>query len=159
MLEDLPLNSKIHDRNSFRCGEPLLDQFLQKEAAQLEKRNITKTFVLVDPSNPSVIVGFYSLSTAQVDHQDFSEGLKKKLPRYPIPCIRLGRLARSLEYVGHGIGELLIGKALLRCQEVQKIVGAKALIVDAKNSQARDFYIEYGFTPFEYDDYHLFLIL
>lgn len=159
MLEDQPLNSKIHDRNAFRCGEPLLDNFLQKEAGQLEKRNITKTFVLVNPLSPAKIVGFYSLSTAQIDHQDFSEGLKKKLPKYPIPCIRLGRLARSLDFVGKGIGELLIGKALLRCLEVQKSVGAYALIVEAKSEGARDFYIEYGFIPFDYDDHHLFLIL
>jgi len=159
LLEDQPLNSQIHDRNAFRCGEPLLDNFLQKEAGQLEKRNITKTFVLVDSLSPAKIVGFYSLSMAQIDHQNFSEGLKKKLPKYPIPCIRLGRLARSLDFVGKGIGELLIGKALLRCLEVQKSVGAYALIVEAKSKGARDFYIKYGFIPFDYDDHHLFLIL
>ncbi len=159
MFEDQALDSKVHDRNSFRCEEPLLVQFLQKEAGQLEKRNITKTFVLVDPLKPSEIVGFYSLSTAQIDHQNFSEGQKKKLPRYPIPCIRLGRLARSLDFKGQGIGELLIGKALLRCQDVQKSVGAYALIVDAKNENARDFYIQYGFIPFNHDDHHLFLVL
>ena len=143
----------------FRCGDILLDNFLQKEANQLEKKNITKTFVLVDRLNPSEIIGFYTLSAAQIDHQNFSEGLKKKLPKYPIPCIRLGRLARSLNYLGRGIGELLIGKALIRCREAQELVGANALIVEAKNEKARDFYLNYGFIPFDYDDHHLFLIL
>jgi hypothetical protein len=42
---------------------------------------------------------------------------------------------------------------------VQQSVGAYALIVEAKSESARDFYIKYGFIPFDYDDHHLFLIL
>lgn len=159
MFEDQLLDTKVHDRKAFSCGEPLLDQFLQTEAGQLSKKNITKTFVLVDSSKPSEIVGYYSLSSAQVDHIIFSDGQKKKLPRYPIPCIRLGRLARSLNFKGQEIGEILIGKVLLRCLDVQKSIGAYALIVEAKNIRARNFYIKYGFTPFDYDDHHLFLVL
>ncbi|WP_108648101.1 GNAT family N-acetyltransferase [Polynucleobacter rarus] len=159
MLEEQILDTKLHDRKAFRCGEPQLDHFLNNLAGQLAKKNITNTYVLVEPNNPTEIVGFYSLSAAQVDHSQFNQGLQKKLPKYPIPCFRLGRLARSQKHKGQDIGELLIGKAVIRCLKAKEFVAAFALIVEAKNEKARNFYIKYGFISFDDDDHHLFLIL
>lgn len=80
MLEEQILDTKLHDRKAFRCGEPQLDHFLNNLAGQLAKKNITNTYVLVEPNNPTEIVGFYSLSAAQVDHSQFNQGLQKNYP-------------------------------------------------------------------------------
>ena len=47
---------------------------------------------------------------------------------------------------GKGIGRLLIGCAVNRCLEAKKLIGAFALIVDAKDASAKAFYEHYGFT-------------
>ena len=146
MLEEQVFNAKLHDRASFRCGEPALDDFLQKYAAQQNAKGISAVFVLVDHVQPSKILGFYTLSAAQVEVQQLSEAERKKLPRYPAPCFRIGRLARHIEHRGTGLGEVLLGCAVDRCLQARRLVGAYALLVDAKNQEAKSFYEHYGFT-------------
>jgi predicted GNAT family N-acyltransferase len=147
VLEEQVFDPKIHDRTSFHCGEPLLDEFLSRYAAQQSAKGVTSVFVLVDSAQASKILGYYTLSAAQIDATQLSPADQKKLPRYPIPCFRLGRLARDLECRGSGVGEVLMGLAVDRCRKAKKSVGAFALLVDAKNSSAKSFYQHYGFIP------------
>lgn len=146
MLEEQVLNAKLHDRVAFRCGDAALDDYLQKYAAQQNAKGISTVFVLVDPATPSKILGFYTLSAAQIDVQQLNEAERKRLPRYPVPCFRMGRLARHIDNRGDGLGELLIGCAVDRCLHARSLVGAYALLVDAKNEKAKSFYEQYGFT-------------
>jgi len=39
--------------------------------------------------------------------------------------------------------------ALTRCLRVSEEIAVFAVIVDAKNDQAKDFYLKYGFVPLE----------
>ena len=103
--------------------------------------------MLVDSQTPGQILGFYSLSAAQIDGADLTPADRKKLPRYPIPCFRLGRLASRADRHAQGLGKLLIGCAVDRCPQARKRVAAYALIVDAKYAEAKAFYLHYGFTP------------
>ena len=145
MLEEQVFNAKLHDRASFQCGEPALDEFLQKYAAQQTAKGINTVFVLVNPAQPSQIMGFYTLSAAQIDVQHLSDAERKKLPGYPIPCFRMGRLARHKDHHGERLGEMLIGCAVDRCLNARRLVGAYALLVDAKHDKAKSFYEHYGF--------------
>lgn len=146
MLEEQVFNAKLHDRVAFRCGDAALDDYLQKYAAQQNAKGISTVFVLVDPATPSKILGFYTLSAAQIDVQQLNDAERKRLPRYPVPCFRMGRLARHIDNRGNGLGELLIGCAVDRCLHARSLVGAYALLVDAKNEKAKSFYEQYGFT-------------
>ena len=137
----------MHDRAAFHCGVPTLDDFLQKYAAQQNSKGISTVFVIVDDAVPSKILGFYTLSAAQIDVQQISETERKKLPRYPVPCFRMGRLARDIESRSAGLGEALIGCAVDRCLQARSLVGAYALLVDAKDEKAKSFYERYGFVP------------
>ena len=60
-------------------------------------------------------------------------------------CIR-DRLACRLDQRGQGLGRLLLGCAVDRCLKARQQVAALALVVDAKNEQARAFHVHYGFT-------------
>lgn len=146
MLEEQLLDPKQHDRQGFKSGVADLDVFLSRFATQQSKKGITVVRVLVDTDSPKTILGYYSLSAAQVDTSDLEAADQQKLPHYPVPCFRLGRLATHLDYRGRGFGRLLVGLALTRCLEAQKIVAAYALIVDAKDATAAAFYRHYGFT-------------
>ncbi len=145
MLEEHTLDSKIHDRAGFDCGEPPLNDFLRRYAVQQAGKGMASTFVVADSSQPSKILGFYSLSAAQIDGQQLGEAERARLPRYPVPCFRMGRLARSLDSRGTGMGEILMGLAVDRCLKAKAHVGAYALLVDAKQAQAKAFYERYGF--------------
>lgn len=146
MLEEQVFNAKLHDRSGFQCGEPALDDFIHKYAVQQSAKGICSIFVLIDDAAPRKILGFYTLSAAQISVEQLNDAERKKLPRYPVPCFRMGRLARNMETRGHGLGALLVGLAVDRCLKARTQVGAYALLVDAKNEKAKNFYQHYGFT-------------
>jgi GNAT superfamily N-acetyltransferase len=145
VLEEQVLDASLHDRSGFQCGEPVLDAYLQKLALQQNAKGLNSTFVLVDDALPRKILGFYTLSAAQLGVAQLGEVERKKLPRYPVPCFRLGRLARCLDSRGSGLGALLVGLAVDRCLKARAHVGAYALLVDAKDDSAKSFYQHYGF--------------
>ena len=147
MLEDLPLDAARHDRAGFSCGVAELDDYLRRFAVQHRRKGVGNVYVLVDSGVPDLILGYYTLGAAQVDAAGLTDADRKKLPRYPIPCFRMGRLACRADRRGQGLGKLLIGCAVDRCLQARKQVGAYALIVDAKNPAAKAFYQHYGFTP------------
>ena len=146
MFEEHSLDAAIHDRKNFSCGVSALDDYFKQFAVQQSKKGVATVRVLIDTKRPAEILGYYSLSAAQVDVSVLSAALRKKLPRYPVPCFRMGRLACSKNHQGKGIGRLLIGCAVDRCLEAKKLIGAFALIVDAKDAPAKAFYEHYGFT-------------
>ena len=145
MLDDLPLDPAIHDRQGFKCGVPALDEYIQRFAEQHRRRGISSAFVLTDSTQPECILGYYTLSAAEVDGQRLTEAERKTLPRYPVPCFRMGRLACRSDRQGQGLGKLLLGCAVDRCLKARQQVAAYALIVDAKDDAAKDFYVQFGF--------------
>ena len=147
MLEEHAFNPAIHDRAGFACGVPELDDYLHRFASQHRRKGISTVFVLTDSAAPHFILGYYTLGAAQVDVASLSEVDRKKLPRYPVPCFRIGRLACRADRQNQGLGKLLVACAVDRCLQALKQVAAFALIVDAKNMAAKDFCRHYGFTP------------
>ena len=147
MLEEQVLDVRLHDRAAFHCGVPTLDDYLHNYAAQQNAKGLNTVFVMVDDAQPSKVLGFYTLSAAQIDVQQLSDSERNKLPRYPVPCFRLGRLARAIEHRGNGLGEILVGCAVDRCLHARSLVGAYALLVDAIDEKAKSFYMRYGFFP------------
>lgn len=146
MLEEQFLDTTRHDRQAFTSGVDELDVYLQRFAAQQSKKGVAVVRVLVDTDAPSTILGYYSLSAAQIDAAQFDPRTQQILPRYPVPCFRMGRLATHAEHRGRGLGRLLVGCAIERCLEARKQVGAYALVVDAKGDEAKNFYAHYGFV-------------
>lgn len=157
MLEERALDVRVHDRNGFDCGVPELDDYLKRLAEQHRRKGISTPFVLVDTATPTGILGYYCLSAAQVDAAKLRESDRKKLPRYPVSCFRLGRLAVRKDRRGQGLGKLLLACAVDRCLKARNDVAAYALIVDAKDESARQFYERYGFTAFADEPMALYL--
>jgi predicted GNAT family N-acyltransferase len=146
VLEERALDASVHDRADFACGVPALDDYLRRFAVQQIRKGVSTVHVLVDTDAPGRILGYYSLSAAQVDVLQLRDADRKKLPLYPVPCFRIGRLACRADQQGQGLGRVLIGCAVERCLMARRQVAAFALIVDAKDASARAFYEHYGFT-------------
>jgi GNAT superfamily N-acetyltransferase len=101
-------------------------------------------FVAVDAVTDEV-AGFYTLTATSIELAALAPEITKKLPRYPlVPAALLGRLAVARAYQGHGLGGILVGDALLRTARAE--LGVFALLVDAKDENARRFYEHHGFT-------------
>ncbi len=149
--------SKNHDRALFSCGHPALDRYLQQQARQDAEKHVAAPFVLTLPPALSVL-GYYTLSASIVNTSELPDALIKKLPRYPqLPVTLLGRLAVDQRMKGRGLGEFLLMDALHRCLEVAVNIAAMAVVVDAKDESAEDFYRHFGFLPLQQQPRRLYL--
>ena len=143
-----------HQREGFDCGDAQLNEFLQRQAGQLARKGFGKTYVVLAEDGVTV-VGYVTLSAGQVKSEVLSPHLK--LPRYPVPMLRLGRLAVGLTVQGRGLGQQLLGFALGIALEFSERVGLYAVVVDAKHAQAKAFYSAYGFMATLSDPLCLYL--
>lgn len=156
MIRIEPLGRR-HERGAFSCGNTELDEWFRLRASQDEKRNVARVFVAVD--DELGVVGFYSLSTYTLAIEDLPEELARKLPRYDaIPAALIGRLAREERARGRGVGELLLADAVRRIVGVGDTVAVFAIVVDAKDERAVEFYRAFGFQPFASRPRRLFLL-
>lgn len=147
---------KNHDRETFSCGNPELDDWFKRQAGQDSKRNVARVFVATAPDLG--VVGFYSLSAFTLSIEDLPEGIARKLPRYDkIPAALIGRLATDLRARGQGVGKLLLADAIKRILGASEKLAVYAIVVDAKDENASDFYQVFGFKPFPLNPKRLFL--
>jgi len=136
--------SKHHDRNAFDCGNPELNDFLQRHARQNHERGGAKTFVATPVDDDHQLLGFYSLSPASLDYARTPDLMKRGLARYEVPVFRLERLAVDLSVQGRGLGGQLLLSAGRRCLFAASQVGGVALLIDAKSERAAAWYESYG---------------
>lgn len=148
---------KSHDRKSFDCGEQFLNEYLHQYASQDIKRRINKVFVASSPETPQQIISYYSLSAGSLAANDLPEGLRRRLPRYPVPVVLLGRLAVAESHQGQGIGSILLADALQRIVQASQVMAVYAVVVDALNDHAAEFYQQFGFIPLPSQPLKLFL--
>jgi ribosomal protein S18 acetylase RimI-like enzyme len=141
------LDKRCHDRKNFDCGVPALNEYLQRYAGQHRRQGLSTVLVLNDTGSPSAILGYYSLSAAEMELGELASRDRGRLPRYPVPCARMGRLAVSSRCQRRGYGELLLQDAVKRALSAREQLGVYALVVDAKNMAAARFYRQYGFAP------------
>ena len=133
--------SKTHDRSAFDCGDADLNEYLRRYARQNHESGGAKTFLAVAGNE---ILGFYSLSPASVAYAHTPELLRRGLGKYDLPAFRLSRLAVDRRVQGLGLGGQLLIAAGRRCLRVAAEVGGIALLIDAKNERAADWYMSYG---------------
>ena len=138
--------SKKHDREAFDCGEPALNEFLQRHARKNHELGGAKTFLAVSNSE-TTILGFYSLSPASIEYARTPEIVRRGLGRYDVPVFRLARLAVDRKVQGHGLGGQLLLAAGRRCLHAAAEVGGVALLIDAKNERVAIWYASYGALP------------
>jgi GNAT superfamily N-acetyltransferase len=153
------LDKAVHDRAAFDCGETPLNDFLKTKAAKHQAQRISRSFVLVDETEPKRILGYYSLSNCQIAREHLSEEESKKLPKHPIPAVMLARLAVDKSQQGKRIGVWLLMDAIKRCALIGKESGVYALLVDAKNASAKGFYEHFGFVAIAKNPLTLYLPL
>ena len=159
MFEEQRLDKRIHDYTEFDCGVLGLNEYLHRYAMQDRRRLLSQIHVLLRCGEPNRVLGYYTLSAAQVDVKELADSERSRLPRYPIPCFRMGRLAVHRESQNAGYGKTILGCAVRRCLQAGKEIAAYALIVDALDDSAKSFYEHFGFIPFADEPLSLYLPL
>lgn len=138
-----PLNA-AHDVSAFSCGKPSLDYWLQTRALSNQQKGFTAVIVVHDGGR---VVGFYGLAPTAVVPNALPRSIRTGQPPDPVPCLLLGQLATDLGWAGRGIGTGLVKHALQRCVTAAKLVGGRALLVNAVDLDAAAFWQRRGFLP------------
>jgi len=145
-VEIRPL-ARDDDRSSFSCGQADLDRFFEHYAGQNQfKLHLAVTYVaLVDAR----IVGFATIAPSSLERASVpSARLRKRLPSYPLPALRLARLGVDVRAQGLGIGSALVRRVLGLALEQRDHLGCVGVVTDAK-SDAVSFYEGLGFHGLE----------
>ena len=146
-----------HDRKSFDCGENSLNQYLHRYANQDIRRRVNRVFVASPPDAPRQVIGYYSLSAGNLDATALPESFRRRLPKYPVPVVLLGRLAVAESRQRTGLGSILLADALQRIAQASQVMAVYAVVVDALNDQAAEFYQQFGFVHLPSQPLKLFL--
>lgn len=144
-LQIVQLDPRTHDRAGFACGNSELDAYLQRQAGQHYRDGLSTTHVITDEAEPARILGYCTLAAAQLQFDELQIADQKRLPAYPVPCVRLARLAVVSGAQSRGLGRLLLGHAVNCAQSMRAYAGVAMLVVDAKDDQAAAFYRAHGF--------------
>ena len=151
-----PFDKSAHDRTQFDCGEDALNDWLKKRVSQFERRDLSRTYVLIRASDAAV-KGYYAISHHSVDFDSLPDEQAKGLPLVDVPVVLLGKLAVDQTVRGQRLGESLLMDALKKALLLSTQIGIRAVEVDAIDDAARRFYLKYGFVSLKDDPNHLFL--
>ena len=149
-IKDVP-KAKL---KKFDCGTEVLNEFLSQYSFKNDILGIGKTFVAFNINED--VIGYFTLAAAQVLFEDIPDNYRAKLPRYPIPALRIARLAVGKNLQGKGIGKWLLTQAFIKIIHVAEITGLYFIIVDAKET-SKSFYEHYGFIKFNDKELSYFL--
>jgi GNAT superfamily N-acetyltransferase len=148
--------TESHDVSSFDCGSDALNRFLRRHALNNQRNQSARTYVVL--RGEIRVVGFYTMAAASAEFDSVPARIANGLARHPIPLTLLARLAVVVTEQGSGLGTGLLKDALKRFLQAQAIIGARAIVVQAKDERAREFYQHFGFVATPIDPYHLFLL-
>lgn len=131
------------DRAVFRSGNVELDRFFERYAGQNQFRHhIGTTYVAVEADG--AILGFATVAPSEIMTARLPKKTAKSLPAYPVPVLRLARLAVDEKARGRGIGNALLRDVLVLAQHMSVNLGCFGVVVDAK-PEAVAFYERAGF--------------
>ncbi len=148
-----PLGAR-HDVSQFDSGIDSLNTWLQRRARLNEAKGGARTYVVCDGNR---VIAFYSLAASSVERRRVSSRVGRNMPE-PIPVILLGQRAVDENYQGRGLGSDLLIDAGKRALVAADVIGARAIVVQAFNEEAKTFYEQFGFLPFS-DRESLMLLL
>jgi GNAT superfamily N-acetyltransferase len=137
------LLSPAHDVSHFNCGKSALDEWLKRRALGNQQRGFTVVMVVHEAGR---VVGYYGLAPSAVSPTALPRGVRTGQPPNPVPCILLGQLAIDVSHAGRGIGTALLRHALERSVEAARLIGGRALLVNAVDEDAAEFWRRRGFV-------------
>ena len=135
------------DRAGFRSGNIDLDRFFLRYAGQNQFRHhIGTTYIAT--GDDGAILGFATVAASELVTARLAESKRKRLPAYPLPVLRLARLAVDERAQGQGIASALLRAVFALARSMANEMGCLGVLVDAK-PEAVSFYEKLGFIALE----------
>lgn len=155
-MKIVPFDPARHDRSRFACGHAGLDEYLQRYASQSLRNHLAQIYIAEDDQGK--VLGYYTLSAASLRHEELPETTARRLPKYPVPAVLIGRMAsdQTARELGQRIGSRLLIHALKQALRATETIGVQCVIVDSK-PEAVGFYQRFGFVPLQPDGLRLYL--
>jgi len=138
-----------HQVGSFSCGVKALDDWLRDHSIDNQRRNLSRTFVLLDDGDR--VVGYYALTMGGVRREALPSRYGRGLPQYEIGMVLLARFAISDDHQGQGLGRDLLIEAIERAADAGTQVAARFIAVDPIDESARAFYDRFAFKQIQGD--------
>jgi predicted N-acetyltransferase YhbS len=135
------LLADTHDLDPFDSGVAELDRWLRHTARVAGPAGTAATYVVARGRR---VVGYYALAMSAVDHDEAPSRLRRGMPD-PVPVVLLARLAVDRTEQGQHLGGHLLVDALRRCVRGGRDFGARAVVVDAIDESAAQFYRHFDF--------------
>ncbi len=145
-----------HDVESFDCGKTPLDDFLKRFALTNQRGGGSRTYVI---AREWKVIGYYSLAPGSVELEQALPRVMKGLPRHPVPVVLLARLALEQSEHGKGLGKHLLLNAFKRAVAGADVIEGSALLIHAKDEEAKQFYMKFDAEPSITDPMHLFILM
>jgi GNAT superfamily N-acetyltransferase len=145
----------IHDKSTFDCGIPELNDWLKKRALSNEESGASRTYVVCTAGR---VVGYYALANGGVALASASGRVRRNMPD-PLPVMMVGRLAVEQGWQGRNIGRSLLRDAILRTLQAAEIGGVRAILVHAISEDAKRFYERNGFSVLPVDPMTLMITI
>ena len=142
----------------FDCGKEPLNQYLKRFALVNTAAGVARTYVTVI-NGEWAAMGYYSLAAGSAERAHAPERVTKGTPNYPVPVVLIGRMAVDKRCQGQGLGKGLLRDALLRIASAAEVIGVRAVLVHAKDREARKFYEKWGFVSSPTNELHLMLLM
>jgi GNAT superfamily N-acetyltransferase len=141
---------KTDDRSTFDSGNPALDTFFRAYAAQNQFRHhIGSTYVALDDDRRTIL-GYATVSAGELVIDALPAPKRKGIPgAYPLPSLRLARLAVARTAQRRGVGRALLRHVFSLAIEMSHTIGCAVIVVDAKDEDAVAYYAQFGFVVVE----------
>jgi GNAT superfamily N-acetyltransferase len=145
--------TSARDISEFSCGKPSLDRWLKTRALSNQQKGFTAVLVVHEANR---VIGYYGLAPTAIMPSALPRSIRTGQPPDPVPCLLLGQLATDQNWLGKGIGTGLLKHALQRCVTAAGLIGGRALVVNAVDTEAAEFWKRRGFVVSKDDPMILF---
>ncbi|MBV9883898.1 MAG: GNAT family N-acetyltransferase [Sphingomonadaceae bacterium] len=125
-----------HDVADFDCGVPALNDWLKRRAFRNESR-FSRTYVVAAGNR---VVAYVCISAGSVERAAAPGRLRRNAPD-KVPVSIIGRLAVDKRHAGRGLGADMLADALRRIAFAARSIGIGAVLVQAKDENAKLFYL------------------
>jgi predicted GNAT family N-acyltransferase len=146
-----------HFLDDFDCGEAELNAWLVGRARYNQTEGYSQTFVIANETYR--VLAFSSLAAGMIEREQLPRSARTGQAPRQIPVVVLGRLAVDRSAQGQKLGERMLQFTIKTCLTAANLVAVRAIIVDALDDKAQQFYLRYGFQSTKISPYKLVLPL
>jgi GNAT superfamily N-acetyltransferase len=140
--------SEDDERLHFDCGRDSLNAWFRRHAWHNHAAGLSRVSVIC--AGNGLIVGYVTLSAAQIEREFLAESQQRNKPD-PLPATLLGQLGIDKAYQRQGHARSLLLFALTTALRASREVGSFGVLTHPLDEQVRQFCRRWGFQDVPFD--------